>query len=307
MARLDFTSPVGRLISGSVYEPRTTDAMGAPLVVKTGQNIGQPRVEFAFGVAIPKTPGVTHWASEPWGAPIWAHGHAEFPNGAASSPLFSWKITDGDSQIPNTKGIKPCDREGYPGHWIVYFSSGTAPKLYNADGSQQLVEPGAIKTGYYVQVFGDIAGNDNAQKPGMYVNHKYVALSGYGKEISSGPAAGSVGFGGAALPPGASAVPVGGFAPAAPGVPAAPTGYPAPTPTPQAPAAYAPPVAPPPVVVTPNPAILAAPGVPVAPAAPLPPVAAVHQMTAAANNVPYESYVAQGWTDALLRQHGMML
>jgi hypothetical protein len=30
-------------------------------------------------------------------------------------------------------------------------------------------------------------------------------------------------------------------------------------------------------------------------------------MTAAAQGIPYESYVAQGWTDALLVQNGLML
>ena len=37
------------------------------------------------------------------------------------------------------------------------------------------------------------------------------------------------------------------------------------------------------------------------------PVAPVRQMTAAAQGIPYESYVAQGWTDAMLVQNGLML
>jgi hypothetical protein len=37
------------------------------------------------------------------------------------------------------------------------------------------------------------------------------------------------------------------------------------------------------------------------------PVAPVHQMTPAAGGATYESFIAQGWTDALLRQHGMMV
>jgi len=37
------------------------------------------------------------------------------------------------------------------------------------------------------------------------------------------------------------------------------------------------------------------------------PVAPVRQMTAAAGGHAYEAMIAQGWTDALLVQHGMML
>jgi len=37
------------------------------------------------------------------------------------------------------------------------------------------------------------------------------------------------------------------------------------------------------------------------------PVAPVRQMTAAANGVTYEAYVAAGWSDAQLVQNGMMM
>jgi len=60
----EFTTPPGRLVTGSVYQPRTKDNLGGPLTIKTGPNAGQPRVDYNFGVAIPKTPGCTHWSSE---------------------------------------------------------------------------------------------------------------------------------------------------------------------------------------------------------------------------------------------------
>ena len=67
------------------------------------------------------------------------------------------------------------------------------------------------------------------------------------------------------------------------------TATPAAMPPPSAPQAVAPPPAAPAPVV-PHTAILSGP-----------------QMTAAANGVPYSAYIAQGWTDALLIQNGMML
>ncbi len=305
----NFTTPVGRLVGGSLYEPNTTDYDGKPLVVKSGPNIGKPRVDFSFGVAFPKTPGLQHWSQEPWLAPLWAAGHAAFPNGEAQRADFAWKITDGDSAIPNKRGRKPNEREGYPGHIVVYFGGGYAPRIFNADGSQQILEKDAVKLGYFVQVFGSYSDNKPSASPGMYINHSMVALAAYGPEIIVGPDVSAAGFGaGATLPPGASLAPVGAgaFNPAPP--PPVANGVPAYVPPPVANVAppvapaYTPPVQappPPPVIpVLPNAAIL---NVPVAPAAP------VRQMTALAQGATYEQLIGNGWTDALLIQHGMML
>ena len=66
------------------------------------------------------------------------------------------------------------------------------------------------------------------------------------------------------------------------------------------------PGAPAPIPVTPNPGFVQVP--PPAPMAPPPaPAAPVRQMTAAAQGIPYESYIQQGWTDAQLVQNGLML
>lgn len=330
---INITTPVARLIGGSLYTPRTTDYDGKPLVVKSGPNAGQPRVDFNFGVAIPKTPGVTHWANEPWGGPVWQLAHAAFPAGEAQRHDFAWKITDGDSQIPRKgrngqPGRKPCEMEGWPGHWVMWFSGGYAPKIFNADGSQQILEPDAIKLGYYVQVFGNITDNKPSASPGLYINHTFVAFSAYGPEITIGPDVTAAGFGqGVTLPPTASAAPVAGaFNPAAPPVPPAVAPAPVPglppvatAPAPGMPPAYAPVSAPPspPVAVQPYPAILN-PGVPpVAPAPvpglppvmtapPAPPVAPARVMLPAAQGATYETLIGAGWTDALLIAHGMM-
>jgi hypothetical protein len=294
--RIDFTTPVGRLVGGDLYTPNTTDYQGKPLTMKDKVT---PRVEYSFGVAIPKTPGISHWASEAWGGPIWALANQAFPNGEPSRPDFAFKITDGDSTIPNKRNNRPCDREGYPGHWVIWFSGGFAPGIYNADGSQKILEKDAIKPGYYVQVFGNVTDNKPSESPGLYINHTYVALAGYGPEITVGPDVSAAKFGGAPLPPGASAVPASNFAPASAPTPPAPPGAPA-----GGPPVYVPPAvnnaAPPPpnVAVAPNPGILTPPA---------PPAAPVRQLTALANGASYEQLIANGWTDETLRANGVML
>lgn len=304
--RQDILTPVGRLVGGSLYTGSDKDADGKQRVIKTGPNAGQPTTQFYFKLAIPKR-GEQHWATTEWGAKIWAAGHAAFPV-QAQTPHFSWKVVDGDSQVPNRNGNKPCDNEGYPGNWVLTFSSGFAPKVFNADGTQQITEVDAVKPGYFVQVFGSVDGNGSTQQPGVFLNHSMVAFAGYGAEIQFGLNAAAVGFGaGVALPAGASAVPLsGGFnpAPPVPGAAPAPTSTP---PVPPAPAASMPapptaPSSPPPVAVAPNPAFLAPPAPPAA-AAPVAPPARV--MTPAATTT-YDAYRAAGWTDAQLIQNGLM-
>ena len=305
--RVVFTTPVGRLVGGSLYKPSTTDAEGKPLVTKTGPNAGQSRVEYYIAIAIPKG-AETHWGQTAWGAPIWAAGHAAWPGGQAQHPTFAWKIEDGDSTIPNKKGKKPCDREGFPGHWILRFGGGYAPSVWNSDGSAPIQEQDAVKPGYYIQIRGSVSGNGSASQPGIYLNHDKVALAGFGPEIRTGEDVGQAGFGkGVDLPAGASRVPVGGMAEGA---------APAPAPAPVAPpvaAPVAPPVAPPaadpaPVAVAPHPGFLtAAPPPPVAaPPAAAPPAAPARVMLPGAGGVAYEAFIASGWTDALLVQHGKM-
>lgn len=296
-------TPPGRIVNGDLYKPNTTDAEGKPLVYKSGPNIGQPREEFYFAIAIPKGPE-QHWAQTQWGALIYAVGQTSSPQ-AHQAPTFAWKVKDGDSQIPNRKNKKPCDQEGYRGHWVLSFSSGYPPKTYRNNGTEQITEKDAIKPGYWVQVFGSVADNGSPSQPGVFLNHSMVNFIGYDKEIISGPDAASVGFGqGVTLPPGVSATPpAGSFNPAAPMTAPAPLpGYVAPPP-----AAYTPPPVPmaaAPVYVAPNPGFLAPPPVPGAPAAP--PAAPVRRMTAKAAGAPYESFIAQNWNDQMLIQHGYM-
>jgi len=274
----NFTTPVGRFVSGSITKPQTTDAEGRPLVFKTGADTGKPRTSFFIAIAVPKA-GEQHWNQTAWGADIWKTGHEAFPQGQADHPAFAWKVEDGDSTVPNKSGKKNCDREGYKGCWVLKFSSTFPSATYNANGSAK-VEPESIKPGYFIQINGDVLGNGSMQQPGVYLNHKMIALAAYGEEIVYGPDATEAGFGASPLPAGAMSAPPAGFVP-----PAAPA--PAMAPPPAPPAAQVPP---------PAPAFLQVP----------PPVAPARQMLPPANGATYEQMIAAGWTDTTLRQMGMM-
>lgn len=281
----DILTPVGRLVQGSLYEGSTTDAENRPLVYKSGVNAGQPRQDFFFALAIPKG-AETHWNQTDWGRKIWAVGQAGFPNGQANAPTFAWKVKDGDSTIPNRKGRRPCDCEGFQGHWILNFNRPSPPAIYNEFGTEAILEPDFVKLGDYIQVYGQVVDNESLQQPGVYLNHSMVAFSGHGKRIIAGPDPKAVGFGQAPKPPGASAVPLDNFTPPMQSATGA-IAYP-----PAAPAPASPPVTPPPA---PHTAILT------------PPAAPAKVLTAQAAGATYEQLIAAGWTDALLVQHGLML
>lgn len=294
--------PVGRLVGGSLYreQPAKKNKDGSVRVDANGKPISGG---FAFGVAYAKN-GTTHWAQTEWGQKIWAEGHAAWPGGQGNAPTFAWKVTDGDSLVPNKRGNKPAEQEGYPGHWVVWFGGQFAPQTCDASGAIKYTDGvERIKPGHFVQVFGSVASNKSTESPGVYMNYKAVAHSGFGPEIDIGSSVDTskVGFGAAALPPGASAVPLA----AMPAAQAAHIAGPAAAP-PVAPAPPAVPgMQPPPTAIVPDPRIMQ-PAVPLVPAAP-PAAAVAHQMTAKANGATYEQFKGNGWTDDQLRQQGYML
>lgn len=317
---------VGRFIGGSCYTGSTTDDKGQPKVYKTGAKAGQPRTDYSVGIALPKTQ--QHWASEPWGAAIWAEGHAAWPGGQAQRKDFAWKIIDGDSTEPNKKMKRPCDQAGYPGHWILWFGGTTPPPVAVAVSgpAQWNDQPGTCMPGDYIEIRGSVSSNESDQTAGMYLNIDAVCLRGYhpdGRIASQQIDLATAGFGATPLPAGAVAQPAGNAlppaapsaAPAAPPVPGASPSTPAAPPAPAAPASA--PVAPPApatVPVTPNAAILGAPAPVVAPSAPVPspvvtpppaPVAApaAKVMT---NGGDYAAHIAAGWTDEMMRQQGWL-
>lgn len=311
--RVQFITPVGRLVGGSVGTPRDKDREGRPLLIKTGPNIGKPTVQFYVAVAIEKK-GEQHWATTEWGAKVWATGHAAFP-GIAQNPKFAWKIVDGDSTTPNDAGKRPCDMEGHKGHWVLHCATSMAPKACTAKGTVA-IPPEQIKLGYYVSVAIMCQGNGTPTKAGIYLNPQAVNLEFEGDEIVRGvDTASAFANAGGAMPTGAR--PLTNLM-AAPAVPGAPTGTPmSPTPPVPAniPAGYVPGTVPG-TFVPPNPAILGAPpavpGVPMPQAAPVappaPPAAPVGPtLTPKAAPFSYQQLLAAGWNDDTLRANGYIL
>jgi len=176
------------MVWGSLYSPQTTDADGNPLVIKQGPDAGKPAVRYAFGLAIRKGTEQS-WTQTPWGQEMVKVAQSAFAAGQWQQTAFSWKVKDGDSTVPgkDKNATRPCDKEGFPGHWVVSFSSGFAPTVYDAKGTREITEVDAVKCGYFIQVYGSVDGNGSTQQPGIYVNHSMVSLQGYGDIISYGP------------------------------------------------------------------------------------------------------------------------
>ncbi len=299
-AAIEVKLPRGRIVQGDLYKAQDKDHTGAPLVIKRGPKTGQPTIKYFFAVAVPKTPGATHWANEPWAQAVWALGHNSWPQGQAQSPTFAWKIEDGDSTVPNGAGKRNCDREGFAGCWIVNLSSNYAPKVYDAQ-LNPLVVDGAVKRGYYVEALATVKSNEEPTKPGIYINHSAVIFRDYGPEISSGPDVR------AHFTPSALPVPQNG-APPVPGLPGAPPPVPAPVPGGAPPVPGAPAAPPAPTAVAPHVAYMTPP-VPGAGGAPPPPAAAPPPPAAAAvwkgpPGSTQAQYAAAGWSEAQMRGAG---
>lgn len=294
---VEILTPTGRLVSGHPMKEITTDQQNNPLVIKNGPNAGQPRSEYTVGIAIPKTDP----AFPAFRAIIDAEASAAFPHlfttGVCDNPAFSYKILDGDDTKPNTAGNRNCDKDGWPGHWVVFLSDGFPPACYTTGGAARITDMAMIQRGYYIRVSGSVKSNGNAQNPGLFLNMKMVELVAHGEVMQSGPDAKAVFAAPAAVPAGATA---------APQVTTPPPAAVAPdpqvtTPPPAAPAAVPPP----------RPEILNGPGAavppPAAPAAPAAPVPTGPVMTDKAGGATYEACIAAGWTDATLIAAGMML
>lgn len=313
-AKTPFVTGRGRLVQGDCFRASDKDQDGKPRTVKTGANAGQPNPQIYVAVALPKTPGLP--VTPPLQAPNLDHeiatgsetgqllkllkdtAVAAFPHMFANgvNPItFSFKVIDGDGV---DKKNQPWSRyEGFAGHWIMKATRNVATvgpvKVYQQDAATLAlteVTTGRPRPGDYVKLAGSFQGNDNAANPGVYANLDMICQVAEGVEIvtTSGPDAAAA-FGGAV----------------APAHPAAAQTFAAPALPPPA-AAAAPPL---PVAASPAPASPApAPAAPApAPAAPAPaPVPVEPTMTAAANGVSYAAHIASGWTDDLLRAHGLI-
>lgn len=330
-----FLTPVGRLVQGDCFEPQTKDQQGNLRVVKSGPNAGQPNPQFFIAVAFRKDDpafGELYGLMDRVARAGFPHLFPT-PGQQCVNPQFAWKLIDGDGI--DTNGKPNASKEGFASHWVIRFSSGFAPKVYYAgkySDAERITKERAheVKRGYFIRVAGSVAGNDNAQRPGLYLNFDMVELMAHGQEITSGPDAAST-FAQAApaqLPPGAVPIPMTAAhsAPPPPAAVAAPV--PVPNVAPPVPAAVAPvPAAAPPVPAAAPPAPAAAPyagymappptpgaapaPAPVPAAAPPAPAAAPAspyaglQLTAAAAGQTFDSLAQVGWTPELLLAQGM--
>ena len=204
---INFLTPVGRTVQGSLWEGRSHKRNGDPYTYSKGAKKGQPYSQFFIAIAILKTdPGWEElWAKIVQAAQFTWPQHFQLPT-------FSWKYRDGDSLVPNTEGRVPCEQEGFPGCHILSFTSTTPRPVYERRDNKifELTDPSTVKRGYYIQINGSVVGNDSADKPGVYLNLGGALLIGYGPEIQYGPD-GEAMFGNAPvadLPAGASAAPV---------------------------------------------------------------------------------------------------
>lgn len=264
---IEIETPVGRLVSGSLFIAETKDSKGKDLLTKSGE----PRVKYDFGIAISKT-------DAGWPAlyqKIATEARSGFPQLCDAQgnmpPTFAWKITDGDSQVPNKKGNKPCDKVGFPGHYVLWFSGGYAPKCADQNW-REIIDPKAIKKGDYIRILGGVKANGDTENSGVYLNYTGIQLCGYGEAISGGIDLEKSFSAMPALPAGASATPLAPTAPAPATSPMAPAGLPgAPAANTTTPAANttmpAPAFQQPPVNAAPTPGAMPAPGAIPAPGA----------------------------------------
>jgi hypothetical protein len=260
--------------------PKTNDD-GSPKIGKDGK----PAMQCFFHVAFSKSdPAIGAIRQQMIGLAHAAFAHLVQPDGTAPDN-FSWKIIDGDSDRMNQRGVRWRDKEGFPGHYVMKFTSGFLPKCINQE-MQPLTDDKSIKRGDFIRVSFTLADNKPAQTAGLYVNPNMVQFCAYGEAMQSGPDPNAV-FGAVPigqLPPGATATPQ---------TPAAPMPAPA-----QAPPAQQ--VAPPQAIganVQPAHDFVAGPP-PAAPAPPAPAPAAPEMRVYQGVAYPRAALEAQGWPAA---------
>jgi hypothetical protein len=195
---IELLFPPARFVEGSLSVPNTKDADGNALKFKSGPMKDQEgRCDYYFAVAIKKGQE-KHWNETEWGKKVWAVGVDGFPSGEYKAPSFAWKISDGDCDIPN-RGKRPCDKEGFAGCWIVKFSGGFEPQLYDSL-KNPIQNSEYIKRGFYIEVYAQVASNKSMMSPGVYLNHRKVCFRAYGKEIIGGYSVEDIPFGQSPLP-----------------------------------------------------------------------------------------------------------
>jgi hypothetical protein len=252
-----FTTPVGRLVYGDVFEARAQTKNGQAVLIKSGPNAGKPKISCNFGLAVPKVlaNGMPNTAMDEFRRNIIEQARAGYPqffNGAidvftgkpgSTHPRMTFKIQDGDGV--DGEGKPNSGKEGWAGNWVITFSSTNPPRVFDIevglDPAQQLQDKTRVLPGDYIAVQGTCEANIGSETPGVYMNHSMVCRISGGVRIVNGPKAADAfaGIAAGALPPGcvigANPANVAPTPPAAP-VPPTPPVPPAPPTPPAAPA-----------------------------------------------------------------------
>lgn len=289
---MDFNTPVGRIVQGSVAMQQQKD-------METGQpevnSDGTPRMGTFIALAFPKVlpNGQANTEFDTFHAMLKQVAAASWPalfpqgaNGPCTNPRFSWKLQDGDGTDQSGRSV--ADKPGFAGNWIVKFYTAFPLRCFHEGkfaAHEEIQKPEeVIKRGYWVRLFGEAKSNNasGTQVPGISLYPKLLSFVERGEEISSGPDAEQA-FGTAQVgwrpPASASPVPSPGAMPAPPAVSVPQVQVAAPTP----------------------PAAPAAPAAPVAPAAPTGPQVSP---ALAAQGITWAALQSQGWTEETARAHG---
>lgn len=180
----------GRVVNGHPMTRRPlthkdpTTRLDVPTIDKV---TGLQSTDCYFAVAVPKA-GETDWKQTAWGQQIHNKAVQDWPNGEHGAATFAWKIIDGDSMVPNTKGKKPAEREGWAGHWVLQLNTMFNVKCFHVgkyEPMMQIADEQEIKTGDYCRVLMNVKGNGPSESPGIYLNPDKFELSRAGTPIIS--------------------------------------------------------------------------------------------------------------------------
>ena len=184
-----YLTPVVRIIQGDAFVPQTKDKEGNLLVYKTGAKQGQPREKYFIAGAVSKQdPEAENFIGLLWSLAMQTRPNMFDPNTRQClRNNFSFKYVDGDSTEQDENGKRFCDKEGFPGHYVVFFSNGFPPAVGTQGMAQLITDKERVKRGYYVRVLFEVASNDSDSKPGIILNHRAIEFIGAGEVIHSGP------------------------------------------------------------------------------------------------------------------------
>ena len=292
---MDFNTPVGRIVQGSVTMQQQKDMdTNQPMFNDDGSPVMGVFIALAFPKVLPNGQPNTEFETffghlRQVAAAAWSGLFPQGAGGPCTNPRFSWKYQDGDGVDKSGKSV--ADKPGFKGHHIVRFFTSFPIRCFHEGkfaAHEEIQKPeDIIKRGYWVRLFGEAKSNNatGTQVPGISLYPKLLSFVERGEEIVSGPDA-QTAFGNAAVgwrpPASASPIPTGGAVPSV-----------------AVPAVSVPSVAVPAVSVpgVPTPAAAAVP-VPTSPAVP------VVAPGLAAQGITWPMLQAQGWTEESARAAG---